>query len=594
MSGVITVWGNTGNGAITVATTQPSGGIIYPPGVVPGDNTGGGTGGGPGGIGTGDGGFETPSDPTITTPAVTNPAEGEDDIAAGEVATSSAFSASGGRTHLASRWMIAQVGDEPGAPTFQPSVWVYDSGATTGDLVTLTLPDVLEHETYYRIMVRHKASGGNWSNWSLMNEFYTIPCPEAFLLDLDASDAASITEVAGAVSEWEDQGGSINAEQATAALKPTYAATGTPAGAVTFEDDQNFSLTADAAMAASGYAAMVVDWTATHALGALLAHDTASVSRFGIYSGDVVVDIPGIDFVNRSPYPWIGPTDIPGPGGSISIVDGAIRSIAPLDDPSPAKEWTIGVSPVTLPSKVYMSADVNMNGWVGGGGGYAFKCQYGSIGTVSTGGPLTGHLVVNDTGTQYVFNNVGAYPWATGWHNIRVAYDTADLPASMEVYVDDVLQGAYAASGNTPGTLTVGLMVAPGDSTATMDIRNLLCVVEKSTPSVYSTTGTIVASGINKQIVSPGSSLATGKHLVEFILSATDGESKILVDGVELSVTETGTGDWDFAFNKINGASPFPGGGNSLLELKAYPTELTDAERLIIRNALADKWNITI
>lgn len=70
----------------------------------------------PGGIGTGDGGFNTPVDSTITKPTITYPADGAYDVGACDDATSSAFASSNGQTHIASRWFIQALDDAYDAP----------------------------------------------------------------------------------------------------------------------------------------------------------------------------------------------------------------------------------------------------------------------------------------------------------------------------------------------------------------------------------------------------------------------------------------------------------------------------------------------
>lgn len=82
-------------------------------------------------------------------------------------ATSSAFSATGGRTHVASRWVIES----------SAGVVIYDSGPSTSHKTSLPMaPAKLKPGGTYRIRVRYKASDGNWSNWSAVSVFTIAAC----------------------------------------------------------------------------------------------------------------------------------------------------------------------------------------------------------------------------------------------------------------------------------------------------------------------------------------------------------------------------------------------------------------------------------
>lgn len=161
--------------------TGPGGGS-GPPGVVPGPGNGGDGGtGSPGGIGQGDGGYDTPIDPTIGQPTIVFPEfEEEIDIDEDYEAESDEFNSSNSQTHIKSRWMIEQVGVD-GVPLDGASIVVYDSGPTEDNLTILPFlgTDIgLGHELWYAIRVRYKGSDGGWSAWSDDQYFQTTPCPE--------------------------------------------------------------------------------------------------------------------------------------------------------------------------------------------------------------------------------------------------------------------------------------------------------------------------------------------------------------------------------------------------------------------------------
>jgi len=242
--------------------------LTFPPGVyVPGDG-GSGT---PGGSGDGDGGFQTPIDSSIAVPVITDPSLLDAIVEPADSATSSAFSSDNGQTHVASRWMIqvAQIVDL--APTSQGTgIFIYDSGPTTSDLTTLPFADVgLQSDGAYLITVRHKGSGGGWSDWSLPVVFSLVPCiappmdPDeaaGLILWLDAADATTITEVAGRVSAWADKStAATNATQATGALQPLLSTDVFPAGAMKVAGGEGMAFTEKTVT--PGTVFMVVDWT---------------------------------------------------------------------------------------------------------------------------------------------------------------------------------------------------------------------------------------------------------------------------------------------------------------------------------------------
>lgn len=121
-------------------------------------------GGGLGGIGAGDGGDQTPDDPTINKPSILEPANGST-VNRLASAASSAFSSTNGQTHIKSRWVMEYRGETDDSIAPLPFV-VFDSGPTAADLTTLALTDLLGAGTRYAIKVRHKGSGGGWSPWS--------------------------------------------------------------------------------------------------------------------------------------------------------------------------------------------------------------------------------------------------------------------------------------------------------------------------------------------------------------------------------------------------------------------------------------------
>lgn len=241
----VTVYGNSGSISVTSNSTQPAGGGLYPSGQTPGNGnqTGGsGTGNGPGGIGTGDGGFDTPSDSSITTPSITFPNPGSyTNIDESDTVTSSAFAATGGRTHVASRWMIINAGElgADGAPNSNSPAIIFDSGANATALTALALLGKdLQHYTYYYVRVRYKASDNRWSNWSLDQLFLTGPCVTAeCLLWWDFSDPLFYTLVGSNISEVVDlSGNGRNGAQGVAASQPVLDTTIYSQGAAKFTD----------------------------------------------------------------------------------------------------------------------------------------------------------------------------------------------------------------------------------------------------------------------------------------------------------------------------------------------------------------------
>lgn len=245
----ITVYGNTNGTALSATYSQPSGGGIYPGNVTPGDGEGTpGSGNGPGGIGIGDGGFSTPSDSTITTPSITFPNNGDNTgIQTTDTATSSVFAATGGRTHIASRWMILYVGDATVDPLVASPIIIYDSGVDTVNLTTLPLNVTeFQHDSSYQIIVRYKANTTNtWSAWSAYQLFYTGSCIVAdLILHWDFSDAANYTLTSGRISAITDlSGNSRNGSQATALLRPEISTAQLSLGAAVFDGNERVTFT---------------------------------------------------------------------------------------------------------------------------------------------------------------------------------------------------------------------------------------------------------------------------------------------------------------------------------------------------------------
>lgn len=138
------------------ASTAPPG--VYSPGTAVGSP------------GDGDGGWDTPNDPDLNTPLITNPDEDEVIDPAVEIATSTAFSAVDAQTHAMSRWWIMLDGG---------GAILYDSGAQTTNLTSHALADLgLEPGKEYRIAIRHKGSDGGWSAISPWVTFAVIGCDE--------------------------------------------------------------------------------------------------------------------------------------------------------------------------------------------------------------------------------------------------------------------------------------------------------------------------------------------------------------------------------------------------------------------------------
>lgn len=181
MSNEITVWGNTGANPSAVRLTNPSGSVMYPPGVFPGTGGDDGTGGGPGGIGGGDGGINSPIDPTVFKPEITYPNYFDNvDVDPDADATSSAFASSNAQTHAKSRWMIFQQNVEmDDFITITAGTVLYDSGATASNLTTLPLESTgLQPNGSYLIRVRYKGSGGGWGPWSDLMPFTMAECAD--------------------------------------------------------------------------------------------------------------------------------------------------------------------------------------------------------------------------------------------------------------------------------------------------------------------------------------------------------------------------------------------------------------------------------
>lgn len=170
----ITVWGGSTNENNSVQHQPPWSGGLNPGNVVPGDPLNPPFGG--------DGGLGDPVDYTLGQPTITFPnASDNENISDNDTATSSAFSVLGGdmaRTHVASRWWIMYVGPtEDGTNAQSEPTVMFDSQADTVNLTSLPFADMeFEHESYYKIMVRYKASDGNWGPFSEYQQFSTRPC----------------------------------------------------------------------------------------------------------------------------------------------------------------------------------------------------------------------------------------------------------------------------------------------------------------------------------------------------------------------------------------------------------------------------------
>lgn len=120
--------------------------------------------------------FTTSPNTAPRTPTNLAPAAGTANVALSPppALRASAFSdADAGDTEQAAQWQVrssASAADYSGA--------VLDSGATTADLTSLTLPaGRLASGTAYRWRVRQRDSGGDWSAWSAETEFSTATPP---------------------------------------------------------------------------------------------------------------------------------------------------------------------------------------------------------------------------------------------------------------------------------------------------------------------------------------------------------------------------------------------------------------------------------
>lgn len=148
---------------------------------------------GTGGIGTGDGGFDTPVDPTIDTPVITYPnLEDYENVSACASATSSAFSSTNGQTHIASRWFIELLDLGGSLSPLGVGGIVFDSFADFENLTELALDMGLAYGASYRITVRYKGSNGGWSDFADPVSFITADCP--YICDGDEAGDPEVTE----------------------------------------------------------------------------------------------------------------------------------------------------------------------------------------------------------------------------------------------------------------------------------------------------------------------------------------------------------------------------------------------------------------
>lgn len=107
------------------------------------------------------------ADVPVHQPTITAPAAGATNQGATPTLQSSAYAADGGQTHVASQWQVSLSPD-----VSSPS---YDSGQDAAHLVACPIPggsSLLANKHYY-CRVRHKGSGGDWSPWSIITDFFT-------------------------------------------------------------------------------------------------------------------------------------------------------------------------------------------------------------------------------------------------------------------------------------------------------------------------------------------------------------------------------------------------------------------------------------
>lgn len=130
------------------------------------------------GVGGGDGGYDTPDDPTINAPTITYPSLliFEDISECGSI-TSDTFSSDNGQTHTASRWFIELIDLEGSTETIGDGAIVYDSYADYEHLESLPMVDLgLVPGASYRVRVRYKGSNGGWSPMSVPVVFIMMAC----------------------------------------------------------------------------------------------------------------------------------------------------------------------------------------------------------------------------------------------------------------------------------------------------------------------------------------------------------------------------------------------------------------------------------
>lgn len=241
--------------------------------------------------GGGDGGFLTPADNSISTPSITFPsASDHENIVTGNTASSSAFSATGGRTHQASRWMIFYVGTvEEDRSDLEP-ILLFDSEVDTVNKTSLPFTDMdFQHGGVYRICVRYQASDDAWSLWSELQEFTTsdLCIPDGLILWYDASATGTITLAGSNVVSILDKSGNNNTATAISVpRRPVYDTVQWSEGSLRFAGDLGLSLAApltDTAGELSMF--MVVKWT-----------DDPGHTLIGFLGGDNINAVPA-DFL---------------------------------------------------------------------------------------------------------------------------------------------------------------------------------------------------------------------------------------------------------------------------------------------------------
>jgi hypothetical protein len=109
-----------------------------------------------------------------------------------------------------------------------------------------------------------------------------------------------------------------------------------------------------------------------------------------------------------------------------------------------------------------------------------------------------------------------------------------------------------------------------------------------SSPSSY---GTQTLSDSPNFVESATNAIGTQKAVFEYLTSATLEQSRVFLNGVDITSSRTGT-SWNITIDRVAGQTFYASNGNQFAEILVYDGILTDAERSDIRAQLSAKWGI--